>query len=31
MNEKSTIDVYIEFIDEVKFTNFLSENKIHER
>ena len=31
MNEKITIDERIKFVDEAKFTNFSSENKIHER
>ena len=31
MNEKTTIDERIKLVDEIKFTNSLSENKIHER
>ena len=31
MNEEITIDERIEFVDETKFTDSLSENKIHER
>ena len=31
MNEKTTIDERIEFVDEAKFTNFSSKNEIHER
>ena len=31
MNEKITIDERIEFVDETKFTDCSSENKIHER
>ena len=31
MNEKTTINERIEFVDEAKFTDFSSENKIHER
>ena len=31
MNERTTIEKRIEFVDEAKFTNFSSENKIHER
>ena len=31
MNEKTTIDECIEFVDEVKFTDSSSENKIYER
>ena len=30
MNEKTTIDERIEFVDEAKFTDFSSENEIHE-
>ena len=31
MNEKTTIDKRIKFVDKTKFTDFLSENEIHER
>ena len=31
MNEKTTIDERIKFINKTKFIDFLSENKIHER
>ena len=31
MNEKTTIDERIKLVDEAKFTNFSSENEIHER
>ena len=31
MNEKTTINKRIELIDEAKFTDFSSENEIHER
>ena len=31
MNKKTTIDKYIELVDEAKFTNSSLENKIHER
>ena len=31
MNEKTTIDERIEFVDEIKFTDFSSENEIHKR
>ena len=31
MNEKTTIDERIELVDEAKFTDSSSENKIHER
>ena len=31
MNKKTTIDERIKFINEAKFINFSSENKIHER
>ena len=31
MNEKITIDKRIELVNEAEFTNFSSENEIHER
>ena len=31
MNERITIDERIKLVDETKFTDFLSENEIHER
>ena len=31
MNEEIMIDERIEFVDEAKFTDFSSENEIHER
>ena len=31
MKEKTTINKRIEFVDEAKFTDFSSENEIHER
>ena len=31
MNEKTTIETRIEFVDEAKFTDSSSENEIHER
>ena len=31
MNERTTIDERIEFVDETKFTNSSLENEIHER
>ena len=31
MNKKITINERIEFVDKANFTNFLSENGIHER
>ena len=31
MNERTMIDKRIKFVDEAKFTDFLSKNKIHER
>ena len=31
MNERITIDERIKLVNETKFTDFLSENKIHER
>ena len=31
MNERTTIDERIKLVDEIKFTNFSSENEIHER
>ena len=31
MNKRTTIDERIKLVDKTKFTNFLSENKIHER
>ena len=31
MNERTTIDERIEFVDEAKFTDSSSENEIHER
>ena len=31
INEKTTIDKRIKFVDKAKFTDSLSENEIHER
>ena len=31
MNEKTIINKRIKFVDEIKFTDFSSENEIHER